>query len=89
MRVVAVALPGALVWLALLVLGVFWCKEVIGRWREDVEELRTSEDTVRKAVIVSIWVVTFFIAIFTAGAVAFLIWQIAMGVYNFRKLMSS
>lgn len=81
--------PGALIGLALLVLGVFWCKEVIGRWRSDMEELRTSEDKVRKAVIIGIWVVTFFIAMYVVSVAAALIWQGVLGIYSFWKLMSS
>ena len=39
---------GALLWVGLIVLGVVWCKEVIGRFRSDVEELRGCEGKVRK-----------------------------------------
>lgn len=89
MRVVGYISPGGLLCLALLVLGVFWCKEVIGRWRSDVEELRASEDKVRKAVIIGIWVVTFFIAMYIVSIAAALIWRILLGIHGFWKLMSS
>lgn len=74
--------PGALLWVALLVLGVIWCKEVIGRWRSDVEELRGCEDKVRKAVIVGIWAVTLLIALMVIISAGGLLIIIAKGVYG-------
>ncbi len=41
----------------LLVLGLVWCKEVAGRWRDDVDELRSGNRT-RQVVTVGIWLVT-------------------------------
>ena len=41
----------------LLVAGVLWCKEILGRWRNDVDELRTGDRT-RQIVTVVIWLLT-------------------------------
>jgi len=64
-----------------LVAGIIWCCEVIGRWRSDVEELRTFEnDDARRVVIVGIWVVTAAVAITVAGIAVSLIVDIVSGV---------
>ena len=44
---------------ALFVVGAFWCKEMFGRWREDVSSLRELKDLVRRGAIVGIWLITF------------------------------
>jgi hypothetical protein len=47
-----------LVWRGLLlVAGIWWCKEIIGRWRDDVEELKTPDWT-RRTVILGLWAFT-------------------------------
>ncbi len=43
---------------ALFVAGVIWCKEIFGRWREDVSSLRELKDLVRRGAIVVIWLIT-------------------------------
>ena len=48
--------------IALLVLGIWWCKEVIERWHDDVEEVRTCKDRTKQVVIIGIWIVTVVIA---------------------------
>ena len=42
----------------LLVLGLLWCKEILGRLRSDIARLRESEETAEKGVIIFLWVVT-------------------------------
>jgi hypothetical protein len=47
-----------LVWRAiLLIAGIWWCKEIIGRWRDDVDELKTPDWT-RRGVILGLWAFT-------------------------------
>jgi hypothetical protein len=47
-----------LLWRAgLLIAGIWWCKEILGRWREDVEEFKTP-DSARRGVILGLWAVT-------------------------------
>jgi hypothetical protein len=48
---------------AVYVLGLWWCYEVICRFRDDVQEIRQCDETVRRVVIVGIWAVTVLIAI--------------------------
>ena len=48
---------GSVINAILLVVGIVWCKEVFGRWRNDVDDLRTGDRT-RQIVIVVIWLLT-------------------------------
>ncbi len=47
----------------LYILGVWWCYEIIGRFREDVKEIREVKGVTRKAVIIFVWAITVVIAI--------------------------
>ena len=47
----------------LYILGVLWCYEIIGRFRQDVQELRELKEFTRKAAIIFIWAITVLIAI--------------------------
>jgi heme/copper-type cytochrome/quinol oxidase subunit 2 len=53
----------ALALTALFVLGVYWCCEVVCRFREDLQELREVKEAPRKAGIIIVWVVTVVIAV--------------------------
>ena len=56
---------------ALVVLGLFWCREMLGRWRRDLDELRSGSDANARLAIVALWVATAVILVllitFTAG----------------------
>ena len=54
---------GQLIRIAFFAVGVYWCYEVIGRWREDVKELREVDEPARKAGIIVVWAITVVIAI--------------------------
>lgn len=47
----------------LYIFGVLWCYEVIGRFRQDVQELIELKEFTRKAAIIFIWAITVVIAI--------------------------
>jgi hypothetical protein len=47
----------------LYILGVWWCYEVIGRFREDIREIREVKGVTRKTAIIFIWILTVIIAI--------------------------
>ena len=57
----------------LLVAGLWWCKEILGRLREDIAELKTP-DAARRGVIIGLWAVTavvmLLIGLFLWGLVA-------------------
>jgi hypothetical protein len=71
-----------LIQVALFALGVVWCYKVITRWREDVEELRSDIEKIRKAVIIGIWAATVVIGVLVARFAVKAILRIAMGVYG-------
>ena len=50
----------------LLVLGLWWCKDVLGRLRSDIAELKESDDSAHKGVIVFYWILTVGIMILLA-----------------------
>ena len=63
-----------LLWRAgLLVAGLIWCKEILGRFRENLAELKTPDAT-RRGVILLLWAVTALIialiAMFVWGLIA-------------------
>ena len=43
---------------ALLVFGTMWCREMLGRWRRDLEEFRSTQDQSARLVLALLWVVT-------------------------------
>ena len=51
----------------LLTLGILWCKEMLGRWRKDLTELRTVDDATDKLAIVLVWGVTAVVVMSVAG----------------------
>lgn len=71
-----------LIQVALFALGVVWCYKVITRWREDVEELRSDIEKIRKAVIIGIWAATVVIGVFVVRFAVKVILRIAIGVYG-------
>ena len=54
---------GDIIRIVLFALGAAWCCKVIGRWRQDAEELREVDEPARKAGIIIVWAITVVIAI--------------------------
>jgi hypothetical protein len=48
---------GMLMRIGLLVAGFWWCKEILGRWRDDVAEFKTPDST-RRGIILVLWAAT-------------------------------
>ncbi len=48
---------GALIQVGMLIAGCWWCKEILGRFRSDVVEIR-SGDWTQRSVVALIWAVT-------------------------------
>jgi hypothetical protein len=69
---------------ALFAAGVYWCYEMLGRWRSDLDELRTGKDNMGKAVIVGLWVLTAVIAAFVSWFAVGLISSIFSGINGLR-----
>jgi hypothetical protein len=49
---------------ALLVGGLWWCKEIFQRLRSDIDELKTTRDRTKRNVIIFFWVLTLVIIFF-------------------------
>ena len=68
---------GALIQVGMLIAGCWWCKEIFGRFRSDVVELK-SGDWTQRSVVLLIWAVT--------GMVLYLICsfvlRVAMSAYH-------
>ncbi|HLQ37912.1 MAG TPA: hypothetical protein VK348_08930 [Planctomycetota bacterium] len=47
----------------LLVLGLIWCREMLGRWRRDLDEFRSTKDASARQVLVVLWGATALILI--------------------------
>ena len=62
----------------LLVAGLWWCKEVFERWRDDVAELKASDDRIKQGVIVFIWLLTLGIIVLIVNFV----WAIVANILN-------
>ncbi len=42
----------------LFLLGFLWCREILGRFHSDLEELKKTQNSGEKAVILFFWVLT-------------------------------
>jgi hypothetical protein len=64
---------GVLWKVGLLIAGVFWCREIFGRLREDVAEWKTADGT-RRGVLAGLWgltvVIVWLMVTFVWGIVA-------------------
>jgi len=50
--------PWNLVQAILFALGIWWCKEMLSRWRDDLAKMREPDDTADRAVIIILWSIT-------------------------------
>jgi hypothetical protein len=50
--------PWNLVQAILFALGVWWCKEMLSRWRDDLAKMREPDDQADRAVIIILWSIT-------------------------------
>ena len=64
-----------LIVIAVLIIGILWCKEIFARLPNDVKKLKTKKDTTSRFVIVFFWVIT-------AGFILFAIFFIWGLVYR-------
>ena len=50
--------PWMLVQAILFALGVWWCKEILSRFRDDLAKLREPDDQADRIVIILLWIIT-------------------------------
>jgi len=64
---------GSLIKIAILILGIFWCKEVFSRLPYDIRELKNKKDGTTRFVIIFFWMITasyiLFVIIFLWGLI--------------------
>ena len=71
---------GMIINAVLLALGIYWCYEMLGRWRSDLDELRTVDDNMARAVIIGLWAITAVIAFFVINSAVGLIASLTSGI---------
>lgn len=42
----------------LFALGIWWCKEILSRWREDLAKVRDPNDQADRVVVILFWIIT-------------------------------
>ena len=60
------------------VLGVVWCRQMLGRWRHDLEEFRTTTDNNVRLVLAFLWGLTAVILVALLASVAGIIGKIGL-----------
>jgi hypothetical protein len=50
--------PWNLVQAILFALGIWWCKEILSRWRHDLAKMREPDDQADRAVVIVLWSIT-------------------------------
>lgn len=69
----------------LLIAALWWIKEMLGRWRADLEELRDPQtEWIPRLCLIGLWLVTFVIAFFAIG---FIIHIAIAIIYGLRSLL--
>ncbi|MGC8623923.1 MAG: hypothetical protein ACP5I8_03165 [Phycisphaerae bacterium] len=69
----------------LLVLALWWVKEMLGRWRADLEELRDPQtEWIPRLCLIGLWLVTLGIAFF---AISFIIHTAIVAISGLRALL--
>jgi len=71
---------GDIVHILLFVAGVWWCKEVLGRFRSDVQLLRELKERPRKMAIVLVWLVTVVIGALVVRTLVIVVLRIIAGL---------
>jgi|GEM_PF-1825238 len=75
-----------MLFVSLLLIGaLWWIKEMFGRWRSDLEELRDPQtEWIPRLCLIGLWLVTFVIAFFAIG---FIISIPIMAISGIRSLV--
>ena len=71
---------GDIVHIVLFVAGVWWCKEVVGRFRNDLQLLRELKERPRKMAIVLVWLATVVIGALVVRTLVIVVLRIIAGI---------
>lgn len=71
-----------MLFVSLLLIGaLWWVKEMFGRWRADLEELRAPQtEWIPRLCLIGLWLVTFVIAFIAAGFIIIVLLAIISGL---------
>jgi hypothetical protein len=50
--------PWNLIQAILFALGIWWCKEILSRWQDDIAKMREPDDQADRPVIIILWCIT-------------------------------
>ncbi|MGA3267008.1 MAG: hypothetical protein ABSE16_09320 [Verrucomicrobiota bacterium] len=59
--------PWNLVQAILFALGIWWCKEILSRWRNDLAKMRNPDDQADRVMIVILWGITVLVLLLCVG----------------------
>ena len=71
---------GMVVQAVVLVLGIWWCMEMLPRWRDDLGKLRKPDDRADRAVVIILWSITAVVAFLCIRFVLTIGWSIVSGI---------
>jgi hypothetical protein len=54
--------PALLIHAILLAAGIWWCIQILPRWRDDLGKLREPDDKADRAVVIILWSITAVVA---------------------------
>ena len=63
---------GSLITIALLIIGILWCRAIIKRFPKDLAEFKKPEDSSVRPVIIFYWVITFCFVLY----IILIVWSI-------------
>ena len=72
--------PWNLIQAILFVLGLWWCKEIASRFRDDLAKLREPDDQADRVVIIILWIVSVFVLLICLGFAWNITWSIVRGI---------
>ena len=67
-----------LIVIAVLIIGILWCKEIFARLPNDIKKFKTKKDTATRFVIVFFWVITAGFILFAV----FFIWRLVYRILH-------
>jgi hypothetical protein len=71
---------GMLIQAILLALGIWWCMEILPRWRDDLEKLRKPNDRADRTVVIILWSITALVAFLCIRFGLIIGWNIVRGI---------
>jgi hypothetical protein len=68
--------PAMLIQAVLFGVGIWWCSQILPRWRDDLRKLRKPKDSSDRASIAILWSITGLVAFLCLGFGLTIVWNI-------------